>query len=267
MFFLIFNWIAGGDVVKQTSLLRSGGPNDDSSHPTGVQEGCWKAQCQIKGSYRQFKVKPKSRRLRRIQAAPSSSFQEFPWVSYCFFLTPFLGKTRFINLVYGCCFLCFFLGGARSQEPSFSDNGVQDSKLPSISIWFTATLLASFRPWKPHLPPTSIFQTCWPTKITPNSKGTNKSSLTQLSSHVNQPKWSNQPTSKKWIQNGLVSHWDLKFDRSQEALEKSFQQVVPWISPKKMYRGGVFWRDDPGTSCEPQKKTPPQNFLGGFWFI
>ena len=174
------------------------------------------------------------------------------------FFDPFLGKDTFYQPCIWLLFSVLFLGGARSQEPSFSDNGFQDSKLPSISIWFTATLLASFRPWKPHLPPTSIFQTCWPTKITPNSKGTNKSSLTQLSSHVNQPKWSNQPTSKKWIQNGLVSHWDLKFDRSQEALEKSFQQVVPWISPKKMYRGGVFWRDDPGTSCEPQKKLRPR---------
>ena len=193
MFFFIFDWIAGGDVLKQTSLLRSGGPNDDSSHPTGVQEGCWKAQCQIKGSYRQFKVKPKSRRLGRFRPHQVVHFKNFRGF-HIVFLAPFLGKTRFINLVYGCCFLCFFLGGARSQEPSFSDNGFQDSKLPSltISVWFTATFQASFRPWKPHLPPTSIFQTCWPTKITPNSKGANKSSLTQLSPHVNQPKWSNQ---------------------------------------------------------------------------
>lgn len=110
VFFLIFNWIAGGDVVKQTSLLRSGGPNDDSSHPTGVQEGCWKAQCQIKGSYRQFKVKPKSRRLRRIQAAPSSSFQEFPWVSYCFFW-PLSWERHVLSTLYMVVVFCAFFGG------------------------------------------------------------------------------------------------------------------------------------------------------------
>jgi len=36
------------------------------------REGCWKAQCQIKGSYRQFKVKPKS----RSQEALEKSFQQ-----------------------------------------------------------------------------------------------------------------------------------------------------------------------------------------------